>query len=167
MSARKFTHAHEGDLVVFNIGLTISKPHRVDIWGPISASMVRMITELYENKAAAERGEASDLGFLGADTLLGGRGPWVVQYWRSVEHLYAYARDADREHLPQWRRFNTMARTHPDAVGIWHETFAVPAGGAETLYVEGAPLGLAAASGFVPAGRRGTTARERLASRLG
>jgi hypothetical protein len=30
----------------------------------------------------------------------------IVQYWRSFEHLEAYARDADQQHWPAWVDFN-------------------------------------------------------------
>lgn len=160
------THAHDGELVVFHIGMTIHKPHRPDLWMPVFAAMPRMLAELGRNKAAAEHGEAEDLGFLGAETLVGRRGPWVVQYWRSVDHLYAYARNPESRHTPAWRDFNRAARTHPGAVGIWHETYAVPADGIETFYGNGARVGLASATGSVEVGRRGRTARERLGSRV-
>lgn len=161
------THAHEGDLVVFQIGMTIRKPHRPDLWWPVLQAMPPMLTELHRNKAAAERGEAQDLGFLGASTLLGAKGPWVVQYWRSVEHLYAYAHASEQSHIPAWRAFNQAARKHPKGVGVWHEPNVVPAGGIETIYANGALVGLAAATGAAPAGRRGQGARERLGSGLG
>jgi len=160
------THAWEGDLVVFHIGMTISKPHRVDLWMPVFLAMPRMLAELERNRAAAARGEAEDLGFLGARTLVGGRGPWVVQWWRSTEQLYAYSRMADRAHLPAWRAFNAAARRSPGAVGIWHETYAVPAGSVETLYGNGARVGLGAITGTVPVTRRGRAARDRLGSTL-
>ncbi|MGO0577562.1 monooxygenase family protein [Ornithinimicrobium panacihumi] len=32
-----------------------------------------------------------------------------MQYWRSVDHLYAYARQPDARHLPAWRAFNRAA----------------------------------------------------------
>ncbi|MDO5629421.1 MAG: DUF4188 domain-containing protein [Mobilicoccus sp.] len=143
-------HAHEGDVVVFHIGMTIRRPLRPDLWGPAFTAMPRMIAELERNKAAAARGEAPDLGFLGADTLMGRRGPWVVQYWRTLEHLLAYSRSADHAHVPAWRAFNATARRHPGAVGIWHEIYAVPAGGIHTLYRDGARTGLGAATGTVP-----------------
>ena len=156
------THDPVDGLVVFHIGMTISKPWRPDLWGPVFAAMPKMLTELHRNRAAAERGEAEDLGFLGAATLFGAKGPWVVQYWRSIEHLYAYARMTSREHLPAWRAFNTTARRHPGAVGIWHETYAVPPESIETFYGNGAELGLARAVGSAPLTSRGRTARERL-----
>lgn len=157
------THAHEGGLVVFNIGMTIRRPHRVDAWLPVFAAMPRLLRELYANRDAVRRGESvQDLGFLGATGLMSAQGPWVTQYWRSVDHLYAYAHAQNLEHVPAWRAFNAAARRNPKAVGIWHETFAVPEGGVETLYANGALTGLGAATGVLPVGRRGTTARERL-----
>ena len=161
------THAHEGDLVVFHIGMTIRKPHRPDLWGPVFFAMPAMLAELEKNRAAHERGEAQDLGFLGAHTLIGASGPWVVQYWKSTEQLYTYAAMPDRAHLPAWRRFHQTARKHPGAVGIWHETYAVPAEGIETLYGNGGIVGLGKATGTVPVRRRGRAARERLGSSLG
>lgn len=166
MSAAATTHAHDGPVVVFTIGMTIRKPHRPDLWMPAFVAMPKMLRELHANKEAARRGEAPDLGFLGAETLIGGKGPFVVQYWRSIEHLYAYAQRTDLEHLPAWRAFNRASRANPGAVGIWHETFAVPADGIETFYNEGATIGLGAAAGTVPVGRRGRSARERLGSTL-
>lgn len=158
----RLTHAHEGGIVVFHIGMTFGKWYRPDLWLPVFRAMPRMIAELERNKAAAARGEAEDLGYLGARTLMGGKGPWVVQWWRSVEDLYAYAAAADRAHLPAWRAFNRAARRHPGAVGIWHETYVVPPGGIETLYGNGASVGLGAVTGTVPVERRGDRARERL-----
>lgn len=156
------THARDRGLVVFNIGMTVRKVHRPDLWMPVFTAMPRMIAELSKNRAAATRGEADDSGFLGAELLMGRRGPWVVQYWDSVEQLYAYARDATAAHVPAWRAFNAAARSNPGAVGIWHETFVMDAGGVETLYTNGARIGLGAFTGTVPVSRRGRTARERL-----
>lgn len=160
------THATTDDLVVFHIGMTVRAPWRPDLWGPVAAAMPRMIAELTRARDAHRRGEREDdLGFLHAEFLLGAKGPWVVQYWRSTEHLYAYARSAEGTHLPAWKAFNTAARSHPGAVGIWHETYTVPAENVETFYGNGAELGLARAVGSAPLGARGRTARQRLGTR--
>ncbi|WP_402466119.1 DUF4188 domain-containing protein [Isoptericola aurantiacus] len=150
------THDHDGEIAVFLIGARINRLWRPDAWGPAFAAMGPMLAELYRDP---------DSGFLGARTLLGLRGPTVVQYWRSVEDIYAYAGDDARRHRPAWVDFYRRAKRVPGAVGVWHETFRVAAGGHESLYVDvpGA-LGLAAATGVVPAHRRGRTARERLRS---
>lgn len=163
--AAYLTHAPVDELVVFHIGMTVHQPWRPDLWMPVAAAMPRMLRELYRAKAAHARGQADDLGFLSAHTLMGGTGPWVVQYWKSTAHLYAYARMTSGEHLPAWRAFNVAARKHPGAVGIWHETYAVPAENIETVYGNGAELGLAKAVGSQPLTARGRTARERLGTR--
>lgn len=160
------THAHTGDVVVFNIGMTVRKPHRPDLWLPVVTGMLKMQAELNRNIAASARGEAQDLGFMGGANLMSAKGPWCVQYWRSVEQLYAYATNPNLAHLPAWKKFNKAARRHPGAVGVWHETYVVPAEGIETLYGHGAVVGLGAVAGAVPIEKRGLRAAERLGSRL-
>jgi hypothetical protein len=161
------THTHDEAIVVFHIGMTFNKPWRVDQWGPVFAAMPRMIAELERNRAAAERGEEEWLGFMGARTTIGSRGPTVIQWWRSTEDLQAYASNQGLQHRPAWTAFNSRARRAGDAVGIWHETYAVPAGGIETIYGGlRRPLGLSAVSGEVPVARRGERAGERLGRRL-
>jgi heme-degrading monooxygenase HmoA len=161
---QRVTHGHEGELAVFLIGMRVNRWWRIDQWLPAAASMPRMLKELYAEKAAAERGKGEHPGFLGHRLLIGGAGITVVQYWRTVEDIYAYAASADHEHRPAWAAFNARARRSPGVVGIWHETFAVPAGGHESIYVSMPPTGLAAATTVVPVARRGETARERIAS---
>jgi len=131
----------EGDFVVFIIGMRINALHRPDLWGPVSAAMPRMLREL-ERKP--------ELGLLGAQTRWAGRHIVVVQYWRSFGHLHAYARARDAEHLPAWRAYN-RALAGNDAVGVWHETFLVPAGQYEAVYRKMPLHGLAAAAAGVEA----------------
>ena len=161
-SYSRTTHAWDGDLVVFHIGMVFRKPHRPDLWLPVFTAMPRMLAELERNKAAAARGEAEDLGFLGATTLLGAKGPTVIQWWRSVEDVYAYANAGGLRHRPAWLEFHRAAKADPDAVTIWHETYAVPPGGVEIIYAGPRPFGLGTLAGTVPVGRRGETARERM-----
>ncbi len=158
----RMTHAYEGDLALFQIGMTLNKPWRPDLWAPTLNAMRRMLTELYTNKAAADRGEQEWWGFHSARTLMDRRGPTVVQYWRSVEDIYLYAGDAGHDHRPAWQEFNARARQNPGAVGIWHETYAVPATGHESLYRGTTEFGLGAMAGLVPVRRRGESARQRL-----
>lgn len=107
MRSTPLTHAGPPTPVtVFLIGMTIRKPWRVDAWGSTAHAMTRMITELRANRAAVVAGEdVHDLGFLHAEMGVFARGPAVVQYWASPEHLYAYARDEAREHLPAHKEF--------------------------------------------------------------
>ena len=40
------THAHDGGVVVFLIGMTFTRPWWVDKWLPVFAAMPRMLAEL-------------------------------------------------------------------------------------------------------------------------
>jgi hypothetical protein len=151
--SQRMTHQHEGELVVFLIGMRINKPWRPDLWIPVFGAMPRMLVELARDP---------DSGLLGWRTVFSPRGPWVVQYWSSVEKLYAYASDLDTQHRPAWVAFNTRARKAPGAVGIWHETYVVER--AETIYSGMPPFGLGKATSLVPVARRGDGARQRLAA---
>ena len=153
------THEHDGPIGVFLIGRRFNQLRRPDQWLPVLLAMPRMLTELYRNRATADRGEAADLGFLGARTLFGGRGVTVVQYWRSVEDIYRYASAQDHEHRPAWTAFNARARKARGVVGIWHETYAVPAGAHESVYVGTPVMGLAAATTSAPMPSRKSYAR--------
>ncbi|TQM62522.1 DUF4188 domain-containing protein [Humibacillus xanthopallidus] len=153
------SHDHDGGLAVFLIGMRVNQPWRPDLWAPVFGAMPRMLAELYAAKAAHARGEADDLGFLDGRTLIGAGGPTLVQYWRSAEHIYAYASDRDREHHPAMRAFYARSRRATGAVGIWHETFAVPAGAHESLYLAMPPTGLGKAFGLTSDVRRRRHAR--------
>jgi hypothetical protein len=146
----RMTHEHDGPIGVFLIGMRFNRLHRPDHWIPVFTAMPAMLAELYRNRAAAARGEAEDLGFLGARTLFGGKGVTTIQYWRSVEDIYRYASAPSHEHRPAWTAFNARARTAEGTVGIWHETYAVPAGAHESVYVGMPVTGLAEATGSVP-----------------
>ena len=163
MNDGRMTHEHDDAIGMFLIGMRFNQWWRIDQWFPTFMAMPRMLTELYRARAAAQRGEGEDLGFLGARTLVGGLGVTVVQYWRSTEDIYRYAGAPEHAHRPAWAAFNARARTASGAVGIWHETYAVPAGGHERLYVGCAPMGLAAAPSVGPAGANGSRARLRRA----
>ncbi|ALG06907.1 hypothetical protein AOZ06_08180 [Kibdelosporangium phytohabitans] len=144
------THKHDGELVVFLIGMTVNKPWRPDLWLPTARSMVPMIKELMREP---------DLGLLGYEQSISTRGPVLIQYWSSLEKLYSYASDRTAEHRPAWARFNRRAAKADGAVGIWHETFLVDR--AESVYYAAPEMGLAKATEWVPVTRN--SARERIA----
>ncbi|GAA1267853.1 DUF4188 domain-containing protein [Kitasatospora nipponensis] len=150
------TADHQGGVVVFHIGMRINRFRALRSWWPVAAAMPQMLAELEKDPQSGLLGHRTRLGF-----------PRViesVQYWESQEKLLAYAADQSRQHRPAWAAFNRRAREAQGGVGIFHETFVVPAGSYESIYVAMPPYGLAAASGVVPVGRRGETARERLES---
>ena len=109
----------------------------------------------------AELSRHPDLGLLGYQMTVGPRGPLLVQYWRSAEHLQRFARDTDHPHLAAWRRFNRKVGTSGD-VGVWHETYVVASGAHEAVYANMPRIGLAAAGEHVPVALRGHRAADRL-----
>lgn len=163
----RLTHGYDGPLAVFLIGLRVHQPWRVGVLRQAALAMPRMIAELEENKAAAARGEVESLGYLGARSTLDLFGTTMIQYWRSVEDIYDYAASADHEHRPAWLEFYRVARSAPRAVTIWHETYAVAPGSAESVYAGARPFGLGAVAGTVPVARRGERARDRVGRRAG
>lgn len=139
------------DVVVFLIGMRVNRWRALRQWLPVFSAMPRMLRELRK----------ADLGLLDARNFLSGRVILVVQYWTSFEALEAYARAGEHEHLPAWRAFNRRARSS-SAVGIFHETYVVPASARESVYVHMPLMGLAKAVGSRPVGTRGLSAAHRL-----
>ncbi len=128
------THERGQDgLVVFLIGARVNRLRAVRSWWPVIAAMPRMLQELQREPA---------LGLLGVTSCVQGRGALAVQYWRDLESLLAYAHATDHAHRPAWREFNRRARDARGAVGIWHETFVVPPGAHESVYVDMPAQGL-------------------------
>lgn len=152
--ADRLTAQIEDPFVVFLIGMRINRPWKVHRWWPVAMAMPRMLREL---AAQPQR------GMLGAEMWFG-RTTIMVQYWRSVEQLMAYAKDRDSAHLPAWRAFNRAVGTNGD-VGIWHETYCAAPGTYESIYVNMPAFGLGKAGTLRPAGGALQSAEERLRPR--
>ena len=148
---QRLTAQIEGDFVVFLIGMRINQPLKTRKWLPVDRAMPRMIAGLYKKP---------ELGFLHAESWFA-RTIVLVQYWRSMEQLLAYAANKNAQHLPAWSAFNRFVGTD-GSVGIWHETYAVSAGGHESVYVNMPAFGLGRASTVQSA----TGSRQSAAGRL-
>jgi hypothetical protein len=131
IQAQRLTANLNGDFVVFLIGMRINKPLKVHKWLPVAQAMPRMIKELTMQP---------ELGLIHAESWFS-RTIIMVQYWRSMEQLLAYAKSKDAEHLPAWQSFNKSVGTD-GTVGIWHETYAVSPGRYESVYVNMPAFGL-------------------------
>lgn len=149
IAGRRMMAEIDGDFVVFLIGARFSKLHFVrsllDLGG--RRGMKHMLDYLV---AHPEKGLlAYEMGL-----------PTIVQYWRSFDHLEAFARDKSDPHLEVWRRYwrrvGKSSRT-----GIWHETYLVAAGQYEAIYGNMPPHGLGKAGHLVPASET-STARLRM-----
>lgn len=148
---QRMTVDMEGDFVVFLIGMRVNKFWKLGKWMPVAMAMVRMLKEL------SQKPESGFLGFQRA-----GKFPGVmIQYWRSFEHLEAYAKDRDGQHYPAWKAFNQKVRSNGD-VGIWHETYKVKAGDYECVYNNMPKYGLGKIGELVPAVGKRESAGQRI-----
>jgi len=139
----------DGDFVVFLIGMRINRPWMVHKWLPVFIAMPRMLKELSQHPA---------IGCLGYEMSL----KIIVQYWRSFDHLEAYARSREHEHWPAWVEFNRKVKASSGDVGIWHETYLVRAGEFEAIYGSMPPFGLGRVGRLVPASGTKEEARGRV-----
>ena len=151
--AGRFTADTSDPFVVFLIGMRVNRPLAVHKWLPTALAMGPMLRALYQDP---------DSGFLGGELIWYPGGIGLIQYWRSTEDLERFARSPQEPHLKAWQRFN-RAIGKDGSVGIWHETYEVAAGRYEAIYGNMPRFGLAAAMDHAPVGKRGETARERLA----
>jgi hypothetical protein len=138
--------------VVFLIGMPINKLWKFWKWLPVVRAMPRMLKELAMDP---------ELGMLCARGHFGLRNLMVIQYWKSAAHLQAFAHSSSRAHLPAWQAFNKNVGSEGD-VGIWHETYVVPKGRSESVYVNMPRFGLGLAGSIFPAKGARATATRRL-----
>ncbi len=146
---QRMTVQIEGSFVVFLIGFRINKPWKIHRWLPVALAMPRILKELAAHPES---------GCLATEVIFG----TIIQYWRSFDHLEAYARAKDEAHWPAWVNFNRRVGGSRGDVGIWHETFLVNAGNYEAFYSGVPPRGLGKAGKLVPASGRLESARTRL-----
>jgi Domain of unknown function (DUF4188) len=143
----------DGDVIVFLIGVRINKLWKFWKWLPVMRAMPKMLAELAAHP---------ELGLLSARAHLGLRNSMSVQYWKSAGHLQAFAHSSDNSHLPEWQAFNKHIGSNGD-VGIWHETYVVPRGHLESVYVNMPRYGLGLVGSLHPAKGSRATAAKRLA----
>jgi Domain of unknown function (DUF4188) len=152
--AGRYASELDGAFVVFLIGMRIGRPWRPRRWLPVYTAMPTMLAALDADP---------DSGLLGWERALI-RGPAIVQYWRSFEHLERFARASEGPHVAAWREWNRTLRDAGD-VGIWHETYQVRAGEYEGFYSGMPRFGLAAAGRHVPLGSQGLSAVRHIGAR--
>ncbi len=149
----RWTADIEGDFIVFLIGARPNGPRLLrsflDLGG--RRGMKHMLDYLVDHPEKGLLGY--EMGF-----------PTIVQYWRSFEHLEAFAKDTEDPHLDAWRKYwKRVGKSQ--RTGIWHETYLVRAGEYEAVYGNMPTYGLAKASTAVPVAES-STARNRLKAGL-
>ena len=147
----RWTAEIDGDFVVFLIGARInSKLHALKVLSDLGGrrGMMHMLRYLTQHP---------DKGLLGYETA----GFTIIQYWRSFEHLEAFATSTDDPHVEVWRNYWKRVGKSGRA-GIWHETFLVRAGEYECIYNNMPLRGLAKAAKHIDATGAARSAMGRL-----
>jgi hypothetical protein len=150
INAGRWTAEIDGDFVVFIIGARVnSKLQALRALGDLGGrkGMNHMLKYLVAHP---------EKGLLGYETM----GFTIVQYWRSFDHLEAFAKDSEDPHLKVWRTYWRRVGKGTRA-GIWHETFLVRDGEYEAIYSNVPARGLGKASRLVPVAES-VSARQRL-----
>jgi hypothetical protein len=143
-------------LTVFLIGMRANRWWKVGTVARVAAAMPRMLRHLASTPTS---------GMLGFEQWFG-RTTILLSYWDSPEHLRKFAADRESPHLEPWRRFMKELSGRGD-VGVWHETYQVPASGIEAVY-NGMPLfGLAKATTHAAIGPGSNTAKQRMGRTAG
>ena len=127
----RFTIDNNEDIVVFIIGMRVNKRLFIHKWLPVMTAMPGMIRELYTHK--------EELGFLSLESYIGIKTTTMIQYWRSVDDLLAYAKH--EKHMKACKQFNQRVG-NTDAVGIYHETYQIHKGNYESIYANMPHYGL-------------------------
>lgn len=138
---RRVTADLDEEIVLFLIGMRINRPWKIRQWWPMFTAMRRMLKRLEQEPA---------LGLLEAKGYAALPDLMVVQYWESFDKLEAWARDPDLPHHPAWKAYKQAVAGTGDA-GIWHETYVVRPGTAESVYENMPSHGLGAAVGLTEA----------------
>ena len=97
----------DGDFVVFLIGARFSLRHPIRTFRDLGGRKGGMKAMLDHLVAHPEK------GLLGYTMGL----PVIVQYWRSFDHLEAFARDTSDPHLATWRKYYRRDARHGQGAG--------------------------------------------------
>ena len=143
------------ELCLVRLGLVVRKVRAL----PFAAKIGQAIT------GSAKRAIESGAGLLGSERF---RFHWnhfgVLQYWASFEALEGWSHRPP--HSDWWREALDRMRKQGD-FGIYHETFLIPRGGVESIYLDCPRVGLSSFGVVGEAVGRSTTSRDRLGRRDG
>lgn len=125
--------------IVFMFGMRVNRWGEVRHWLPLWRSLRRMIRQQRDRPQS---------GMLWSTSWRDGREITVLQYWRDMETLMAYAQDKTYGHAHVWKKYNHGIGDTGE-VGIWHEAYAIDPetpGRLHTIYRDVPKRGLAAAT---------------------
>lgn len=149
---KRVTAEIEGDFVVFLIGMRVNAFWKGWKWLPVFLAMPRMLRELEKSPNPASSAPTCTSAARGDRWSFSTGAPLSI--WRPM-----HAARTPPIGLPG-SAFNKRVGSNGD-VGIWHETYLVPAGSYECAYNNMPPIGLGMATSLVAAAGRKATAASR------
>ncbi|KAK3648760.1 hypothetical protein LTR56_001033 [Elasticomyces elasticus] len=133
----------DDDIVVFLIGTRVNHP--MGLLAPGFKDLGDMFTQMAKDCDD----HAEEFGFLGMTSWISNglrdtnNELLIVGYFRTPEGLHNFAHS--KYHTDAWAWWNTNHKTHPH-LSIYHETYDVPKGHWETIYINSHPSHLGSAS---------------------
>lgn len=149
-SGRYTAELPEEGVIVFLIGMRFNHWWRPDKWWFSLYSMIKLLRYLDNGN----EGLLQSRYWFGHTLLL-------VQYWRSLDELMAFATDSKAPHAKVWREFNRRIG-NDGSVGIYHETYQIVPGNSEAMYVNMPHFGLGAATQPVAVDKSRDRAQQRM-----
>jgi len=139
----KFAADNAEPVVVFLVGLRINSWRKPRHWLPLLLAMPAVVRELTAQP---------DGGLLGYRLLLGPgpRQAMLLQYWRTVDDLHAFARHPASTHRAAQQRLWEHYAAAGGAVGVWHEMLPLAEGAYHSLYGNMPPMGIGAIHALRP-----------------
>lgn len=139
----KFAADNTGQVVVLLLGIRINRWRRPAHWLPLLLAMPAALREL---KAQPHGGLLGYRLFLGP----GPRQAMLLQYWRSVDDVHAFAHHPASSHRAAQQRLWRHYAAAGGAVGIWHEILPLAEGAYHGLYGNMPPTGIGATRALRP-----------------
>ncbi|EEH44773.1 uncharacterized protein PADG_01062 [Paracoccidioides brasiliensis Pb18] len=132
----------DGSVVVFIIGAKSNHPFGV------FDGVYKKVIDYFKSMAAALESSSEEYGFLGMSLWIGGmehtaNETMSVMYFRDLESLHNFSHGP--EHMSGVKWWSKVVADNPQ-VGIYHETYVVPKGNWENIYVNCKPTGMSATS---------------------
>jgi len=98
----------------------------------------KWVSEAFESMVKELESDPEKYGYLGGDQFMSTNpytnGPSMIQYWRSQEHLNAYAKSRMNKHFQPMLKSAKQVR-ESSAYGFYHESFRIHAGEYDCVYM--------------------------------
>jgi hypothetical protein len=153
--AGRYTAKNDRSFVVFVIGMRINHWWKLHKWLPVFFAMPPMLKQLSKNRQLGMAHYEQFFRLFPINTLM-------ISYWDSFETLDTFARNPNQPHLKAWSEFMKRVGSNP-SVGIFHETYVIPAkNGFECVYGNMPRFGLAAAFQHAKVASNADSAKSRI-----